>query len=218
MGEAWPWELVSFDIDGTLTRGHGWRFFADRTGQGEAFERSNARFFRREQGEDEHLRELLNLAAGRRLEEVYGILEETPKIPGISETVHALHGRGARVVLLTHNPEYVCEWYRREYGFDDFEGTSATIVAGGTILPYGEVHAAKRDGLARLLARLDVRPRATVHVGDGWADALVFPEVGGGVALNTRLPEVRAAADLALDLDDLRGLLPPLARLEPRRV
>lgn len=214
----WPWRLVTFDIDGTLTLGHGWKFLAERTGQVEAFERSNRRFFTREAGEDEHLRELLNLAAGRSLAELNRILADTPKIPGIRETVAALHGRGCRVALLTHNPEYVCEWYRQEYGFDDFEGTYATRLEADRILPYPPVHAAKLAGLGHLLNRARSSSATTVHVGDGWADALVFPRVGGGVALNTRLPEVRSAADVALDLSDLRGLLPPLETLEPKPV
>ncbi len=214
----WPWQLVTFDIDGTLTLGHGWRFLAERTGRTEEFERYNQRFFSHEVGEDEHLRNLLNLAAGRSLSELHRILAETPKIPGIRATVRALHDRGTRVALLTHNPEYVCDWYRRAYGFDDFEGTYATRIEAGRILPYPPVRAAKLEGLSKLLVRAGAPSAATVHVGDGWADALVFPRVGAGVALNTALPEVRSAADVSLDLRDLRGLLPPLETLEPRPV
>jgi HAD superfamily phosphoserine phosphatase-like hydrolase len=213
---GWPWELVTFDIDGTLTVGHGWRYLAERTGQVAAYERSNQRFARLEAGEDEHLRDLLNLAAGRTVDEVYAILASTPKVAGIEETVRTLRARGSRVALLTHNPEYICDWYRREYGFDDFEGTEATRLVDGRIAPYPAVRAAKVAGLDRLLGRLGARPRATVHVGDGRADTEVFRRVGGGVALNAALPEVRAAADLALDLRDLRDLVRPLAGLTPR--
>lgn len=215
---GWPWALVTFDIDGTLTRGHGWRFLAERTGQVEEFERSNRRFSRRETGEDAHLQELLNLAAGHRLDEIYGILESTPKLPGIAETVRAVHERGGRTAVLSHNPEYVCAWYRQAFGFDDFEGTRATQIADGRILPYPPVHAAKLEGLARLLDRLGVAPGASAHVGDGWADTAVFRQLGGGIALNTPLAEVRAAADLALDVADLREIVAPLGRLAPRRV
>lgn len=215
---GWPWQLVTFDIDGTLTLGHGWRYFAERTGQLPAFERDNARFFRHEVNEDEHLKDLAGLANGRRLEEIHDILRDTPKILGISATIQALHDRGARVALLTHNPDYICAWYRDTYGFDDFEGSHAAQVVDGRIEASTAVRAAKLEGLDRLLARSQAPPRGTAHVGDGWADAAVFPRVGGGVALNSRLPEVREAADLAIDLTDLRGLLEPLGTLLPRAV
>lgn len=213
---GFPWQLVTFDIDGTLTRGHGWRFLAERTGQLAAYQRSNDAYFRHEIGEDEHLRELLQLAAGRRASEIESILEATPKMPGIAETVEALRGAGAHVALLTHNPEYVCGWYRRRFGFEESAGLEGGPPAGDPILAPGKLRAAKLEGLAVLLRRFGVPAARTVHVGDGWADVPVFRAVGGGVALNSRLPDVRAAADVAIDLDRLLGLVEPLGRLRPR--
>lgn len=211
-----PFRLVTIDIDGTLTTVHGWRFLAERVGRRVEFERSNQRFFSRATGEDEHLRELLGLATGLSREELERILVATPKVAGIAETVEELHRRGCRVALLTHNPEYVTGWYAQRFGFDDAEGTPATGFEEGRIGPPGPLHADKLGGLARLLARTGVSGRETAHVGDGWADALVFPRVGAGVALNSDLPEVERAADAALHADDLRALLPVLARLLPR--
>ncbi|HYK93446.1 MAG TPA: haloacid dehalogenase-like hydrolase, partial [Thermoplasmata archaeon] len=182
------------------------------------FDRVNDLFHRRKTSEDDHLRDLANLAAGCRLEEVQSILADTPKIRGIAETVQSLHDRGSRVALLTHNPEYVCEWYRNRYGFDDFEGTVTGQLADGFISRAVAVKADKLRGVERLLARADALPRQAAHVGDSWADALVFPTVGGGVALNSRLPEVRRAADLALELADLVEIVPALATLRPRTV
>ncbi|MCI4336921.1 MAG: haloacid dehalogenase-like hydrolase [Thermoplasmata archaeon] len=211
------WRLVTFDIDGTLTRGHGWRTIAVHTGRLPAFEATDARYRRREVGEDAHLRALLNLAKGHTTAEIAQILEATPKVAHIADAVRALRRRGSRVALLSHNPDYVCDWYRRRFGFDDAEGTPGTRLRGPTILPYGRVHADKGAGLARLLARAGVAPTEAVHVGDGRADARIFPRLGGGIALNSRLPEVRAAADAVLETDDLRKIVPVLARLVPHR-
>jgi len=213
-----PWRLVTFDIDGTLTQGHGWRFLAERTGRLDAYRESNRRFLARETGEDAHLRELLDLAVGLTRPEVAAILEATPRIGRIAEGVAALRARGSRVALLSHNPEYVCAWYRDRFGFDDAAGTRGTAFVGGRIAPYGAVHASKLDGLAGLLDRAGATRGETAHVGDGWADAVVFRRVGGGVALNSALPEVRAAADLALSIGTLPEIVDPLAALSPRRV
>lgn len=211
-----PWKLVTIDIDGTLTTVHGWRVLAERRGRLAEYERSNRRFFSHEIGEDEHLRDLLEIAVGMPLREVADVLEATPKLTGIGEAVEGLHAREMRVALLTHNPSYVCAWYRDRFGFDDFEGTPGADLDEGRVGGVGVVHADKPAGLERLSRRLGIRPSETVHVGDGWADAALFPSVGAGVALNSRLPEVRAAADRALDAPDLRALLPELDGLRPR--
>lgn len=214
---GFPWRLVTFDIDGTLTVGHGWRYIAQQSGLLPQFEATDARYQSRRVGEDAHLRALLDLAVGRSIRQVEGWLETTPKIGHIRETVDELHRRGAQVALLSHNPEYVCQWYRRRFGFDDADGTRGTRTRGGKILPYGRIHAAKVAGMRRLRARAGVPPRWAVHVGDSRADARVFPHVGGGVALNARLPAVRAAGDAALATRDLRDVVPLLERLAPHR-
>ena len=213
-----PFRMVTVDIDGTLTQGHGWKFLAERTGRLQEYEATTRQFFAHEVDEDRHLRALLDLANGLREGEVDEILSATPKIGGISEAVEALQAGGATVALLSHNPGFVCDWYRRRFGFDDGEGTSGSGFVVGRVHSTGPVRADKLGGLARLLRRHAVDAAAVLHVGDGWADARVFPRVGGGIALNSRLPEVEAAADLALRTDDLRTVVDAAARLTPRRV
>jgi phosphoserine phosphatase len=210
------WDLTTFDIDGTLTRVHGWFVLAERVHRLPEYERSNRRFFAHEIGEDEHLLDLLRLSEGLRRAELAEILESTPRIGGIREAVSAWHERGTRVALLTHNPDFVCEWYAERFGFDGFAGTTVGGPPGEPIrLPPG-VHADKISGLRELCERWELPPTRVAHVGDGWADARVFPLVGAGVALNSTLPEVREAADLCVDTDDIRELPTELDLVLPR--
>lgn len=212
----YPWRLVTFDIDGTLTQGHGWAPIARAFGSLPAYERSNRRYYAREIGEDQHLADLLDLATGHTVAEVQEIVERTPKLAGIAQGVRELHGRGVRAALLSHNPAYVTNYYRRQYGFDDDEGVNAQTIVDGRIGAPTNVHADKTGGLWALLERCRTDPHEVVHVGDGWADAAVFRLVGGGVALNSRLEEVRSAADLVLSTADFRVVVAALARLTPR--
>jgi phosphoserine phosphatase len=211
-----PWRLVTVDIDGTLTRVHGWAAIADAVGRTAEFDRSQRRFFAHRIGEDEHLRDLLGLVAGRPLSEVEAALESTPHLAGIAEGVDDLRGRGVRVALLSHNPAYVGEWYRRRFGFDDFEGTVGQEVRDGRVGPAGPVRADKVRGLLALTGRAGAPVRRVVHVGDGWADVRIFARVGRGVALNSAHPDVERAADLALRTDDFRDVARAIARLGPR--
>ncbi len=215
--DAPGFRLATFDLDGTLTRVHGWSVIAKATHREEAFRESQARFLAHEVGEDEHLRELLELAVGLSVAEVERLLEATPKLADIGEALATLRAVGVRSALLTHNPEYVCAWYARRFGFDAAEGTRGTVVGGdGTILAVGPTHADKAGGLARLLERFDLAAREVVHVGDGWADAALFPQVGAGIALNTSDEAVTRAADVSLRAESLRAIVPVIRRLRPR--
>ena len=217
MEREFPWRLVTVDIDGTLTVGHGWRPIARSFGRLSAFEETNRRFFAHEISEDAHLTNLLAIATGHTVAEVEAILASTPKLAGIAPGVARLHERGARVALLTHNPDYVAEWYRRTFGFDGFEAVSAQRVENGVIGPPVGVRADKPAGLRSLLSREKVPAHEVVHVGDGWSDAELFRLVGGGVALNSPYPEVARAADLALSTRDFRDVVEGISRLNPRR-
>jgi HAD superfamily phosphoserine phosphatase-like hydrolase len=212
----YPWRLVTVDIDGTLTRTHGWREIAvafDRRGE---FETTHSRFLAKEIGEDEHLTELLDLARGHTIPEVEAIVRRTPKLAGIEEGVIGLHQRGARVALLSHNPAYVVEMYRRTYGFDGGEGVEVPVDRDGRLGRVREVRADKPGALGRLLERFGVEARSTAHVGDGWSDAEVFRRVGAGIALNSRFPEVERAADRAVRSEDFRDVVGVLDELRPR--
>ncbi len=211
-----PWALVTFDIDGTLTQGHGWEAIARAFDRLDAYRATQARFAAGEIGEDEHLGNLLSLVAGRTEAELDAVLAATPKIAGISESVRALRDRGARVALLTHNPAVVCRWYATTFGFEEFEGAPGPEAVDGRLPPTGAVRADKVGQLRRLLGRLSIDPRRTVHVGDSRSDAEVFSRIGGGVALNSAIGPVRDEADLVADVEDLRELVPALGAMRPR--
>lgn len=207
---------MTVDIDGTLTTVHGWQVIADALGRRDEFDRTQRRFFAREIGEDEHLANMLRIARGHTVGEVEAALEATPRLEGITEGIERLHAAGSRVALLTHNPTYVCDWYLRRFGFDDFEGVPTAPLRDGRIAPESTVRADKWAGLGRLTDRAGTTAALDVHVGDGWADAALFPRVGRGIALNTRLPEVERAADVVLRTRDFREVAGRVEALPPR--
>jgi len=212
-----PWRLVTVDIDGTLTIGHGWRPIAEAFGGVPAFEESNRRFFAGDIGEDAHLTNLLRITTGRTVAEVETVLCATPKLVGIPEGIAGLHRRGVRVDLLTHNPDYVADWYRRSFGFDEFAAVSAQPVVDGRIgAPVG-VRADKPGALRSLLAHERLPASSVVHVGDGRSDAALFSIVGAGIALNSPYADVRNAADLAVTTNDFRDVVKGILQLRPRR-
>ena len=213
---SFPWRLVTVDIDGTITRVHGWREIARTFGRLAEFDDTTRRFRAGTIGEDEHLSNLLDIAAGHTVTEVEAVLERTPVIDGIAEGITRLHAQGARAALLTHNPDYVAAWYRRRFGFDAAEGVASQPIVHGQIGRAVGTRADKPGGMRALLARYGVPASTAVHVGDGTSDAEVFRIVGGGVALNSPFPEVNRVADLALSTDDFRVVVDRIAEIRPR--
>lgn len=212
----YPWKLVTIDIDGTLTTVHGWLRIAAACGREVDYQRAHAAIERGIQDEDAHLRALFGLAVGMSRAELSEVLDHTPKLAGIEEAVEALHRRGARVGLLTHNPRYVIDWYSRTFGFDGGSGGWGSNFLDGHVAPPDRVRADKVRGLRELIRRYGVAPGAICHVGDAWPDARLAPLIGGFISLNTRSPRVRRVADAVLRSRDLRTLLPVLDGLRPR--
>jgi phosphoserine phosphatase len=211
-----PWRLLTVDIDGTLTRGHGWQYIADGFGRREEYETIMEEFRGGGVSEDRHLERLLALAAGHTVEEVLARVAATPRIAGIRETNDRLHAWGIRVALLSHNPPYVGRWYAETFGFDAFAVMPGTYDGPGPLPMPAGVRADKPGGLREMTERFRVSAGHVLHVGDGAADSALFPRVGGGVAFNSRRDDVRAAADAVVDADDWSAILPVVRRLRPR--
>jgi phosphoserine phosphatase len=212
-----PWRLVTFDIDGTLTLGHGWRLFAEQFGRTEAYERTMARIRARRATEDETLTALLQINEGRTLAEVEAVIAATPKLAGIPAGVRRLKAEGLQVALLTHNPPYITAWYRTWAGFEDAGGIRGHQATDPRLGPPQEIRADKRGGLRDLVARRGVPAASIVHVGDSRPDAEIFPLVGAGVALNAQYPEVERAADLAIRTSDFSEVVEGILALPARR-
>jgi phosphoserine phosphatase len=216
---AFPYRLVTVDIDGTLTAGHGWRYLAERRGRLADYHQTQSDFSAGRSDEDVHLRHLLDLATGVSRRELDDIERHTPRVPGIRSGVDRLHSEGCRVALLTHNPTYLCDWYREEFGFDASDGIlhSPKFHAGQAQAPDDRVRVDKPGGARRLAQRFGVPLGATAHVGDGVADAEAFPVVGLGVAFGATDPAVKAAADLIVESRDFRSVVAALARTPAAR-
>ena len=210
------WPLVTVDLDGTLTRRHGWEAIADRLGRRPLFDDANRRYLDGTADEDVHLFDLLSIASGASQADVEDALAHTPRIAQLSEGIGRFHAAGRRIALLTHNPTYVVDWYVARFGFDDAEGTRSQGVVDGRIAPPGPTHAGKLPGLRALASRAGVELNQVVHVGDGIVDADLFPIVGGGIALNSTRADVERAADVVLHTNDFREVAAAVDGLRSR--
>jgi phosphoserine phosphatase len=212
-----PWRMATVDIDGTLTTEHGWLVMAREFGREADYHALMRRLRAGEIGEDETIAGLLEFAEGHSLTDVERVLGKTPKLANIPEGVRRLHEVGIVAALLTHNPAYVTEWYCRFGGFDDAAGLAGRQPVGLLIGRAQGARADKPGGLALLCRRHGVRPSEVVHVGDAPPDAVIFAEVGEGISVNARRPEVARAADIALRTTDFEEVVDAILGSGPRR-
>lgn len=200
------YSIVTFDIDGTLTLGHGWFYIASSLGRLDDYASTTAEYRAGRIGEDEHLSNLLNIAAGSTTEEIREILGTIPRIENIGKGIEELKARGMRTYLLTHNPGYICRWYQEVFGIDGFR-CSRQAVRKGRICRAMNAHADKIGWLGEICETEGVHPGEVVHVGDSASDAAVFRRAGMGIAVNTRNRNARMAASVAINTSDMMDIV-----------
>lgn len=203
--------VVSFDIDGTLTLGHGWFYIASVLGRLDSFRKSREAFLRQEIGEDEHLTNLLNLAAGASPSRITEALKKTPRIDRIPEGLARLKEAGLRTYLLTHNPPYVCRWYMEEFGFDGYIGAVQQVRRGRICRTTSR--ADKVLWMRKICDREKVSTGEFAHVGDGDSDAAVFEQAGGGIAVNSRSRAAISSAARSLNTTDMTEIVEAVLQL-----
>lgn len=159
-----------------------------------------------------------------RLERIVG---EIPLRPGARETVATLRDEGYRLALLSSGLDVLADRVASALGFE-FWVSNGLGLTDGLLDGRVSIHVTwggKPDYVPRICSLLGVRPPEVAAVGDSMGDALVFSEVGVGIAFNAP-PEVDARADYAVKDDNLQALLPvltprgrsdPLIDLEPGR-
>lgn len=200
------YRAVTFDIDGTLTIGHGWFYIAEMLGRGGEYRKTTAAYRSGSIGEDEHLSNLLNMAAGCSVGMVEEALERTPKLDNIAEGIRVLEDNGFRTFLLTHNPQYVCRWYASRYGLHGY-GCAEQPVQDGMIGRADGIHADKGAWLARLCRREGIDPSQTIHAGDSESDALIFRLAGLGIGVNSRNSSVRTLGRACVNTTDMMDVV-----------
>ncbi|MFJ9664243.1 HAD family hydrolase [Streptomyces sp. NPDC101219] len=152
--------------------------------------------------------------AGAHVDEVSGRLEGLPLVSGITETVAWCRHNGLVPVLATLAWSPVGSYLTDRFGFHAFSGPELETVGGrftGQVARHFDEYG-KRDVALAQARELGLSPRACGAVGDSRSDLPLFASVGLSVAFNAS-PGARGAATVAVDDEDLRGVLPSLSRL-----
>jgi phosphoserine phosphatase len=203
-------KLAIFDLDGTLKEAPDpYVYLHQRLGTWEA---SQAFFPQGLSGEldyDDWLRLDAELWKGVSRTTIEALFRENAYLPGARETIAALKNSGVRIALVSTGLLVHARQVQEELGLDSVVANEIFFENG---LASGKSQAHVPEGgkghvVCQLLAQFGVHRDECLAVGDGSSDADMFAHVRLGVAVNPSSDRVREAADIVLDVPDLRPLL-----------
>ncbi len=203
---------VVFDLDGTLLRGTTVSLYlAERMGHGAELAELERRFLAGEISNSVVADGSAGWFADHTTESIHAWLAEASWIAGMPEALEALRTAGSRLLLGTITWRFAARMLQERHGFEDVSGTEMGERDG--VLDGRVARHFDRDDKARWVAawcqERGINLARVAAVGDARSDIPLFERVGFSIALNAT-DAARAAADVELDADDLRDVLPLL--------
>ena len=131
---------------------------------------------------------------------------------GAKELIAAIHARGGKAAAVSGGFNQLLEPLAKRLGLDFWRANQLEILEHtltGEVV--GDIidRPAKASALAEWAGELGLTASATIAVGDGANDLDMLSVAALGVAFNAK-PKVRASADVVVDRQDLRELIPLL--------
>lgn len=203
--------LVVLDVDSTLTRDEGIDLLAGFVSPEVAEEvaRITASAMRGELDFEESLRRRVAALKGVSLDTVRQATDQVRLTSGAHELVSALHQRGHLVGAISGGFHQMIDPLARELNLD-FHRANTLEVSEGALT--GSLVGPLIDAPAKALTLREwaeahaILLEDTVAVGDGGNDVSMLEQAGVGIAFMAK-PVARAAADVVIDVPDLREVL-----------
>lgn len=209
--ESPPKAVVFFDCDGTLTPSHGsWRTVHELLGTVDHQEEHHGLYRNGEITFEEWSEITVDKWAPIPTSELHEEFEKTEPISGIAETVDAIHDIGMTTGILSAGLRAYVDRVAKLADFD-FVVSNELVVEDGHLT--GDVkikvtEESKKDWYERIAAEYSVRPSKTVVIGDAEHDLQKIHPAALSIAFNPATKEARNAADIVIESDNLRDVVP----------
>lgn len=214
------YDLVAFDVDGTLVRGPRglivWELLNERfAGTAELNRERYARFRAGEISYADWV--ALDIGgwrdAGATRDDLVAAMADLCVVGGAVETVARLREAGVRTVVISGTLDLVLRTLLPDAGFDEVYTNHIGFDEGGAITHWKATPFDMR-GKAQLLRAIALREGLPLgrcaFVGDSGNDVWIAEAAGLSIAFNPSSEELSAVADHVIESEDLRDLLPYL--------
>ena len=207
------YRAVVFDLDGTLTReANSWAAVQRKLGP-ELAERARGRWSRYRAGRlgrEEFLVEQVADLRGRAATLLDEVVAEVEYHDGVAAACQALRAAGVRLAIVSEGLAVLAERVAADLDVE-LHRANTLHVAKGLLTGRAEIAVppgGKSPVFRETVAALGVDPRDVVAVGDSPGDVDMFRLAGLGVAFCPVNAATAAAADVVIDVPDMRRLVP----------
>jgi phosphoserine phosphatase len=204
--------LVVFDVDSTLIEDEVIELLADVAGKRAQVAEVTERAMRGELDFAESLRERVAVLAGLPETVFADVYARITPTKGVQELIDAVHAAGGLVGAVSGGFTQVLTPLAAKLGLDFARANDLEIKDGkltGKVEGRIVDRAVKAESLLEWAAASGIDPKNTIAVGDGANDLDMLATAGLGVAFNAK-PLVRQTAQIVIDRQDLRELIPVL--------
>lgn len=213
-----PYDLVAFDIDGTLVQSPDnrtvWEVLNQRfTGRADQNKERFALFRQGKLSYAEWVALDINgwKDAGARRDDLLAGFESLRLIAGTRETLERLKQVGYHLVVISGTLDLMLNTLLPDHPFDEVYANHIGFDEEGCI-SHWQATPFDMEGKARLLRALAMRKEIPLarcaYVGDSSNDVWVAREAGFALALNPKSRELESVANVTLRSADLRAILP----------
>jgi len=144
------------------------------------------------------------------------VINSRPLIKGAKETIRKLKKQGYKTAVITGSFSALAERLQKELGIDDtvahchLEFDRNGLLKNWKLLPCD--YEGKVEAFLQMTEKDGVKPSECVYVGDEVNDILIFKRVGLAIAFNCHKEEVKSAANVVVNGNDLRSILNKITR------
>lgn len=214
MAKPHRYQLVVFDLDGTLTQERSiWEYIHIQLGKWYGFaEEYQKQFLAQKISYQEFCERDAEVWKGMRLEEVKKIAQTVPFHPGAEELVSHLKQKGLKLSMVSSGLSVLSDWVHHKFGFD--YSVSNDLLHDDGVLN-GKVNIKvhydkKAEWVERILRRFNMTPEETIAIGDSHGDMDMFQMVGFSVAFNASCSDLEKIATVCVRSQNLTDIIPKL--------
>ena len=139
------------------------------------------------------------------------ILDQVPIMPGAEDTFRILHKNGYVTAIISSGINILAEKLKKKLGIHHVfanellkDENGFLTGEGNPVVPLWD----KAKVMRHLLKSLSIKPDDCAVVGDSIFDIPLFDSAGFSIAFNSKDKRVNQTADVSVESDDLRDILP----------
>jgi phosphoserine phosphatase len=214
MRENQSFQLVIFDLDGTLTQERSiWEYIHIRLGKWYGFaEEYQKQFLAGKISYEEFCERDAQVWKGMKVEELLEIVKTVPFYPGADELIIYLKQKGLKISVVSSGLSILSDWVHQKHGLDysvsnDLLHENGILTGKVRIQVYYDK---KAEWVKRILEQFNVRPEEVIAIGDSIGDIDMFQMVGFSVAFNSSCSDLDKIANVCIRSQNLADIIPKL--------